>query len=231
MRNLIETSDFTPAVSVVENGDQATAENFNPAPQALANRTLFLKDAHDALQAELAARFANPGQVTLPAASQTVRYIGPRGLVGGGNLFPFDSSWALLDDGWLSRVNRARLYVDLTPHLGRWEWLLRLWVAVVPGTARPTASDRISVQLKRVNYGPGMHVLTVTPTVIGTETDDGTTTPQWIPFDFASSPIPVSDGATWELRIITGADSETSGNPDAIYAVAYEVGFDRLTSF
>lgn len=50
MRNLIETSDFTPAVPVVENGDNGTAENFNPAPQALANRTRYLKDAHESLE-------------------------------------------------------------------------------------------------------------------------------------------------------------------------------------
>lgn len=49
MRDIVEVDAFTAAVSVIENGDPAIAENFDPAYQALSNRTHYLNERRDEL--------------------------------------------------------------------------------------------------------------------------------------------------------------------------------------
>lgn len=124
-KNLTEVDTFTANVTVPEGGDARTASSVEPAFQALANRSLNIKNRIDTL---VAAR-------TVQRAVSTLKGV-------------FDgSNWSIPTSNLRSEVNSALLWIDLTEALVHGATLTSARVRVTPGTARATAGNRTGARL------------------------------------------------------------------------------------
>lgn len=223
MRNLIEVSAFTAPVVVPENGEPVAAEQRDPAAQAFANRTRYLKDATDVLQN----RFDAQGRVVFPSAIQVTKHLGstkatPNTASGvaawerGGGYDP-DFLMAMIPPQWESRTNRGRLHWDLTDALGAAAIeIVELRAVVQPGAARATATDRMRLHFFSSEFDGGAWG----STLIDEETSDATASEQEIVLTLAA-PMIIDTGKIYTIEVQGGVDAASSADRAMRATVVY----------
>lgn len=196
MRNLVEVSTFTTPIPVPENGEPVAAEQRDPSLQAFANRTKYLKDHVDPIEARIVV-----DEWTYPAPkARTIVFVGAEVFSAGAD---GTAGWRLSGSILVSRVDDAQLYFPLRlPHGAT---LTRVRAMVKPGAARsggpPSMLVTMSVRDFSVDFGaPGAG----SSNILATDSDDGTT--NWQLLDSGVLAVSIASQTGYGVQIQGGDD-------------------------
>lgn len=243
MKVLVETSTFDADVEVPEDiVDNVTGATVETGFQALADRTKFLRDASDALDARLDALDA----VGLPArlASDRFRYTTPKTrtvYVPLTSFRPEQSQFTFSGIGWISLANAGLLYCDLTPYIPAGATVANVTLTWKSGGTEAAGSTACQYKLERFLYDPS-------------DVNNGTDTVPWLLQSTASyegspfgddghvqqiikapptgcNPLNAIDTKAYMLLLtFRASDDGTGGTADIVYGVTVGLSSDTYVT-
>ena len=180
-KDLIDTPVFPSPVVVPVDTDARNAASVETPFQTLTNRTAFLKDELEGLQAEVIHNPRRTRVIAIPASA----FIFHR------TYDPNDPGFDIYQNEWLMKVGNgvlrdgelfanealAECFVNLGPYMPSGSRLESVFATVEPGSSR-SSGDRLQLEVYKTTYLGGR-----TTTLLASVEDDGTTTEQSLDLD------------------------------------------------